>query len=604
VVAGPPAEQGGDSRYDGLMSRLARKQGCGSTYGFPKEPPMIGIGKLNDLPVPRRLPGALIAAIGAVACVVTAAVPAGASVTLAGKGYAAGAQAGYQFPVPAVGLVKSASIQDYTAAGTLITYTYTVTNTGDAPLADATVTDPMTGLSPINCGGGGNVIPSLAVGASQACTATYTTTANDVANGSVSNTGTVKASGAAGPVSYSASLTIPAKGYAFTCKYPPLYFLSESQTAGGPTKFFDTAPSGFPTYTQHGTYPHAYNAIGFDASSGPNDGYIFGMTRHAGNNELVKIGAPGNVLGAPTAITGYPTAGPAPAVGAFDPSGNYWVTNGGGSTLAYAINVGTPTVEPGSPVLLTKPFKPYDWTWTAGNGLPNGNSSYPGFLWGLSGNQLYRVNTVSGVVGHWTVPGLPTTPSVYGAAWTFANGALGFSNNATGLIYEITVGTPAAAAAATPARSLAGTPWNGPQSSNVLNDGTSCVGQQPTDLGVTSSGPATVAAGGTITWNVTVTNDGPGESSGFLVNDAIKGSISGVTTPTPGCAVTGKGLEVQCAESTLDNGDPFTVTLSGTAPQAAGTCVVSKATVIANEDDPNPKNNTSSAETCTTTATG
>jgi uncharacterized repeat protein (TIGR01451 family) len=109
-------------------------------------------------------------------------------------------------PTSSIALVKSASISGFSSAGTLVTYYYLVTNTGTVSLSHVKVTDPMTGLSAIVC-------PSstLAAGASETCTATYTTTAADVTAGSISNTGTVTASPPSGPcVSATSSLTIPA----------------------------------------------------------------------------------------------------------------------------------------------------------------------------------------------------------------------------------------------------------------------------------------------------------------------------------------------------------------------------------------------------------
>jgi len=52
---------------------------------------------------------------------------------------------------PAVALVKSASITNYSAAGTPVTYSYKVTNSGNVTLTSVGVTDPMTGLSAISC---------------------------------------------------------------------------------------------------------------------------------------------------------------------------------------------------------------------------------------------------------------------------------------------------------------------------------------------------------------------------------------------------------------------------------------------------------------------
>ena len=114
--------------------------------------------------------------------------------------------------VPGVGIVKSSSPTSYSAPGTLITYSYLVTNTStNEALTNVTVTDPMPNLSAIDCGGGSNVINVLDAGASQTCTATYTTTPADVDAGNVSNTGTATGTPPSGPnVTAKDSLTVPA----------------------------------------------------------------------------------------------------------------------------------------------------------------------------------------------------------------------------------------------------------------------------------------------------------------------------------------------------------------------------------------------------------
>jgi hypothetical protein len=79
-------------------------------------------------------------------------------------------------------LTKAANPTTFTAAGQSITYTYTVTNNDDTfDIEDISITDNKF-LAPFDC------IALLGPGASATCTATYTTTAADVAAGSVTNT--------------------------------------------------------------------------------------------------------------------------------------------------------------------------------------------------------------------------------------------------------------------------------------------------------------------------------------------------------------------------------------------------------------------------------
>jgi len=107
---------------------------------------------------------------------------------------------------PAIALVKSASISTFSSPGTAVTYSYKVTNTGNVTLTSVTVTDPMSGLSVVSCPDS-----SLLPGASETCTATYTTTQADVDTGSLNNTGTATGTPPTGPnVTATSSVTIPA----------------------------------------------------------------------------------------------------------------------------------------------------------------------------------------------------------------------------------------------------------------------------------------------------------------------------------------------------------------------------------------------------------
>ncbi len=99
---------------------------------------------------------------------------------------------------PALSLVKSSDATTTLVAGTVITYTFSVNNSGNVTLTDVTITDPLTGLSPIDCGDGDNVIATMAPGANVECVATYTVTQTDVDNGGVQNTATVTGTPPAG----------------------------------------------------------------------------------------------------------------------------------------------------------------------------------------------------------------------------------------------------------------------------------------------------------------------------------------------------------------------------------------------------------------------
>ena len=110
---------------------------------------------------------------------------------------------------PSIGIDKTASISGFSAAGTPVTYSYLVTNTGNVTLSNVTVTDPMAGLGAISCPGGN--LASLAPGATVTCTATYTTTQADVDAGSITNIGTATGTPPSGPpVTNTSTVTIPA----------------------------------------------------------------------------------------------------------------------------------------------------------------------------------------------------------------------------------------------------------------------------------------------------------------------------------------------------------------------------------------------------------
>ncbi|MDN3205969.1 DUF7507 domain-containing protein, partial [Algoriphagus sediminis] len=80
---------------------------------------------------------------------------------------------------PGIDLTKTADLNIYDAVGEVITYTLTVTNSGNLTIDNVVVTDPLTGLS--------DDIGTMIPGQIEVVTATYTVTQGDLDNGSITN---------------------------------------------------------------------------------------------------------------------------------------------------------------------------------------------------------------------------------------------------------------------------------------------------------------------------------------------------------------------------------------------------------------------------------
>jgi uncharacterized repeat protein (TIGR01451 family) len=103
---------------------------------------------------------------------------------------------------------KTANPAFISTAGTVVTYTFRATNTGNTTLTSVGITDPKSGLSALTFtwpGTAGRLTPGQVVSA----TATYTTTAADVTAGTISNTATATATPPTGSaITRTASVTI------------------------------------------------------------------------------------------------------------------------------------------------------------------------------------------------------------------------------------------------------------------------------------------------------------------------------------------------------------------------------------------------------------
>ncbi|MDZ5145670.1 DUF11 domain-containing protein [Microbacterium testaceum] len=269
--------------------------------------------------------------------------------------------------------------------------------------------------------------------------------------------------------------------------------------------------------------------------------------------------------------------------GAIEPVGN--------TPLAATIRVGG--FGPGNNLYLTNPRDPNMTvvspltgsvvrTVTLSRTIPFGDWSFAdGFFWGVQGDFIYRVDPTSGKVDALASP-IPN--GTYGAAWTYGNGNLGFLNNDTGAVFQVAVNNAGTAPAFT-----AFAAGSGPTTRE--NDGAASPGR-PTDLSISKTGPATLIPGGTVTYKFTVENNGPNDSNGFLVSDKLPEPLSNARFDGITCKATGN--DVTCSSGPLAAGASTTFTITADVPSSLNAAVTNSATVIANEEDVDPSNNTSS----------
>lgn len=304
-----------------------------------------------------------------------------------------------------------------------------------------------------------------------------------------------------------------------------------------------------------------YNALGFN----PLDNYLYAIDWNTAR--LVRIENDGSTrdLGAVAGLSA------AMLVGAFGPGGQYWVTAGTRTTM-YTIDVATRTA---TPLALSEAPNIYDWTYANG------------YLWGTSGVEYVRVDPATGQVTRFPA----TLPAAsYGAAWTYGNGDLGFSNNTTGDVTRVRVSNPASAS---PTFAIVSTA-RGPATAD--NDGASCAGP-PADLEISKAGSQVTEPGGVARWTVTVRNNGPGVVSGFTVTDIVPAGATSPSSATPGCDVVGG--DVVCVLGPLGAGRSAQIGVSARMPATTSTCVTNTAQVASNGVDPNPANDEASFESCT-----
>jgi uncharacterized repeat protein (TIGR01451 family) len=144
------------------------------------------------------------------------------------------------------------------------------------------------------------------------------------------------------------------------------------------------------------------------------------------------------------------------------------------------------------------------------------------------------------------------------------------------------------AGASAPADAIAATATDG--SSNETSGFSRCI--QRADLSISVAGsPNPVALGGTLTYTVTVKNNGPNGSTGSTVIDTLPAGVSFLSA-SPGCS--DGGPTVTCSVGAIGGGASVPLTITVKVPSRPGS-LIDTATVSGHEQDINSTNNATSA---------
>ncbi|MBV9495271.1 MAG: DUF11 domain-containing protein, partial [Acidobacteria bacterium] len=199
-----------------------------------------------------------------------------------------------------------------------------------------------------------------------------------------------------------------------------------------------------------------------------------------------------------------------------------------------------------------------------------------------------------------TLTGAATITSAAAAGWTCNNTAT--TATCTRTLFNaavpdiITVNTTAAASgsSATLTATISGTTTDN-TSANNSGSATTSVGPSQADLLVTNvvSGPTTVPASSSVTFSVTVTNNGPQTATNVTLTDVLPSGLAYVSNSATGMTCNPSGSNVVCTAASLANAATASVNIVVTA--AGGGTMYTTATASATEADGNAANNSATA---------
>jgi hypothetical protein len=241
-------------------------------------------------------------------------------------------------PGPALALDKTADVASFTDVGTVIHYTYTLTNSGNVALSGPfTVEDDKGTVTCLN-------VNSLAPKATLTCTSSYTTVAGDVTAKSVVNTATAHAIYNSTPVnSASASVTVIFIANTTTsvdCTPNPLLFGGKTTcTATVASVSGDIQPSGTISWSSDGggTFTaETCDLTGVDTNSASCQvDYTPGEVGTASHKITASFAGVENSLNPSSGSTDVAITVPGPSL-ALDKTADISSYNGAGTVISYA----------------------------------------------------------------------------------------------------------------------------------------------------------------------------------------------------------------------------------------------------------------------------
>ena len=206
-----------------------------------------------------------------------------------------------------------------------------------------------------------------------------------------------------------------------------------------------------------------------------------------------------------------------------------------------------------------------------------------------------------------TLPAGVTFVSATGTGWTCTNtGNISVTCTLPTLAggtaapdITVTITAPAQAATLTNTASVSSTTSDSDPANNTSTSTTAVTAAA--DLAIVKTGPATVTAGASVTYSLTVTNNGPSDAAAVSVTDTLPAGVTFVSATGTGWVCGNAGnVSVTCtlpALATATTAPAITVVV--TAPDQGGT-LSNAASVSATTADPDPGNNTATANTTVT----